>query len=397
MFILRILFLTTLFFFPFAQAFRFQLSGNVNFTVFDLSVVLTGSIWFVLAALGKSTYRKDALTKPILMFFLTMILSLSANFFRYELFELAVASLYAVRWLLFACIYFVILDQPVSFRKKIPEFLLVSGGSVVFLGYFQYIFYSNLRNLYYLGWDEHVYRMFSTFLDPNFLGVFFVLYLLFLLGYLLSGKSREGMFTYLLWGMCLATFTAIFLTTSRSALLMLIVSFVTFFMLRGQKRFIPVLLGIVVILLLFASRFFHIENINLFRTTSSLARVESAMNAVEIIADNSLFGVGFNAYRYAQIEYGFREEQTEFPSHADSGTDTSFLFVFATTGIIGLGAFLYFLHTLYKQGKRSVGVYRSVLIASLLGFVVSSIFINSLFYPSLLYWLFCIYALTDYT
>ena len=49
--------------------------------------------------------------------------------------------------------------------------LLFSGLVIVGLGFVQYFFYLGLRNLYYLGWDEHLSFIFQL-LDPNFAGAF---------------------------------------------------------------------------------------------------------------------------------------------------------------------------------------------------------------------------------
>ena len=35
--------------------------------------------------------------------------------------------------------------------------------------------YPDLRNLWYLGWDPHYYRVFATLLDPNYVGILLVL------------------------------------------------------------------------------------------------------------------------------------------------------------------------------------------------------------------------------
>lgn len=395
--ILKLLYLSTLITFPLAQALRLQLPGDINVSAFDIAVMITGIVWLLYAALGKSDYQKQSLTKPMLLFLLVICISLVANSFRYPGNELFVAALYGIRWLLFASVYFVISDLPELWKKKIPGFLRLSGVSLVVLGYLQYFFYWDLRNLYYLGWDEHLFRMFSTFLDPNFFGSFLVLYFIFVTGCVTKLTKKDGWKRYVWGSVAVLTFTAIFLTTSRSAFIMLGVSLVVFLVLLGKKKYLFLFAAIAVLIFALSSRFFYLENINPFRVASSVARVESGVNAISIIAHNSLFGVGFNAYRYAQIEYGLRHSDPKYPSHADSGTDTSLLFVFATTGIVGLGAYLYLLNSFYREGKKADGVYRAVLLSSLVGILVNSLFINSLFYPSIMYWLFSIYAIRDYT
>jgi len=406
--VLKFLFILTLVTFPLGQIARLQLSGDINVTLFDASVLTTSIVW-LLYTLGKRKKTTAALTKPILFFAGAIVISLIANLFRYSGAELFVASLYGTRWVLFACLYFVAQEFDGQFRKKLPTLLTVAGSVILGFGYIQYAFYQNLRNLYYLGWDDHLYRMFSTFLDPNFAGAFFVLFFIFLAGNFYefysssqarSAKRNSSHFvrTILLGILCILTFIAIFLTTSRSAFIMLTVGLFTYLILIEKKKWMLLFIAIVVIVYLIASRFFYLENVNPFRTASSTARIEAAENAIDIIEKNPIFGIGFNAYRYAQYRAGFRTPEAPFPSHADSGTDNSFLFVFATTGIIGLTAFLYLLVAIIKLGrKKEHTIMGKILVASIIGLVVNSFFINSLFYPMILFWVWVIAGLTDYT
>lgn len=405
--LLKILFVLTCITLPLGQVARLQLPGDINFSLFDISVLLLSSVWIIRAITGKSSYRSYTLSAPILLFFLTILLSLVTNLFRYPPHDLAVAFLYGIRWLVFACVYFVIRGFDTEYKAKVRIMLTISGAVVVLFGFIQYVFYANLRNLYYLGWDEHLVRMFSTLLDPNFLGAFLVLLLLFFLGQLVPGQISERVTkassvnilpTIALTLLSVATFISIFLTTSRSAFLMLLVSLITYFSLIGKKKWLLVFALCIGAILIFSSRFFYIENINPFRIASSLARVESGINALTIISKNPIFGVGFNAYRYAQYEYGFRTPQTEYPNHADSGTDNSYLFVFATSGLIGLVSYGYILWSLYRIGEtKHHSPYRIILLSSLIGLMVDSLFINSLFYPLLMYWVWVVAGLTDYT
>ncbi len=164
-----------------------------------------------------------------------------------------------------------------------------------------------------------------------------------------------------------------------------------------KAKLILLFLGISTLIFLSASPFFYRENINPFRIASSLARVETGQNAISIISQNSILGVGFNAYRYAQYQYGFREPVTDYPNHADSGTDSSLLFVFATTGVLGGLSYCYLLYRMVLLGKRKETQYSKVLVVSIVGLLVSSLFINSLFYPLLMYWIWVLAGLNDYT
>ncbi|HSX08851.1 MAG TPA: O-antigen ligase family protein, partial [Candidatus Saccharimonadales bacterium] len=149
------------------------------------------------------------------------------------------------------------------------------------------------------------------------------------------------------------------------------------------------------------------EGTNLFRTTSSNARVATSQDALIIFQKNPILGVGFNAYRYARLTHPLtclpagrsssKGGETLTVDHGGAGTDNSFLFVLATTGIVGFVAYLYLLWSMVKVGKTNLGEnpYSAVLIASLIALCVDSFFINSLFYPFILVWVWIVIALTE--
>jgi len=54
--------------------------------------------------------------------------------------------------------------------------------------------------------------------------------------------------------------------------------------------------------------------------------------------DNWAFGVGYDTLRYVQRDYGFLDIDSLY-NHAASGSDSSLLYILATTGIFGLVIF----------------------------------------------------------
>ncbi len=61
--------------------------------------------------------------------------------------------------------------------------------------------------------------------------------------------------------------------------------------------------------------------------------------------------MGFNSYRYAQEHFIPNGNSIE-KSHAGAGTSNSYLFILATTGIVGLAAFIYFGSKIYRMIMR---------------------------------------------
>lgn len=397
--ILFIFFILVLF--PLAEITRFYIGNNVAFTATDAGVSLLGGLW-VLQFFGKIKKKKYELAKPLLLFIIICTISLIVNSFILKPQELFVSTLYLIRWTFYASLYFVVTSFDEKFKKFSIFLLLIVGSIVLGGGYLQYFFYPALRNLYYLGWDEHLYRMFGSFFDPNFLGTFLVLY--FLLIFFLSTSSSQKIVLGFLGFLGILTLIAIRLTYSRSAYIVLFVGMGTlivfFFLHKDWKR---ILLSIIVlcffVLLIVAVTARKSEGTNLFRINSTKARVGSSQNALIIFQKNPIFGVGFNAYRYAQERYGFIKGITAIEDHSGAGADNSFLFVLATTGIIGFIAFGYMWFSILKNvySKMKENPIAIVVFCSSLGLFVNSFFINSLLYPFIMAWMWILIGLTEKT
>jgi hypothetical protein len=176
---------------------------------------------------------------------------------------------------------------------------------------------------------------------------------------------------------------------------MLLVSGITLFILLNKKKYILYLLGAIVVFIIIISPFFYLENINLFRVNSSIARITDFGHVTQIIVDNPLLGVGFNTYHYAQLRYHLIGTYSPFPSHSASGDDTSLLFVLATTGIIGLISYCYLWWKLIKSAYDTYkqNMFALIFIASSVGLFVDALFNNSLFYAEIMLWMWVITGL----
>ncbi len=392
---IKVLFIIFLLLFPLGEIGRLDLGNNIAVTITDIFVGIVVDIWFITHFLHKHNFDKK-LAKPMLFFVIVCILSLLLNIKNLMPNEFFVAVLYLLRWVVYAGLYFVVAGFDSDFKKKVAYLLGIAGGLIVLGGYIQYFFYPNLRNLYYLGWDEHLFRMFSTFLDPNFAGAFFVLYLFLIAG--LYARKKEKKIKLLLAGVAIVTVGAIFLTYSRSAYLMLLVSSTLFlFLVTRSRRARTIIISLEFLALLaaivFLSKLPQSEGTNLLRTASGMARIENAKNAITIFKDNPLFGVGFDAYRYAQYRNEFIEKNPTKDNHAGAGTDNSFLFILATTGIVGFLAYVYLLFSVMRNAyHKNILFFCSLVVLS-----IDAFFINSLFYPFLMMWIWIIAGLTENT
>ncbi|HVZ58503.1 MAG TPA: O-antigen ligase family protein, partial [Patescibacteria group bacterium] len=301
--------------------------------------------------------------------------------------EFVTAAMYPVRFVVYLSLYFQAKELS-SYNRRFAIVAMVGVGTMVtLLGFVQLIFYPALRNLYYLGWDEHLYRMFSVFLDPNFASAFFVIFLLFILDNLLRLKN---LFLRLcLGGSGFLAALAVFLTYSRTGFIMLLFGLGTYLLLYVRARTALVTLGLCFVVLLLVSNT-RIEGLNPLRVASTEARLQSAQHAVAIFGKFPVLGVGFNAFRYAQVKMGYRSLDTQFVNHADAGTDNSYLFVLATTGIIGFGIVMTFWIICYKklflQARNTIFPARG-LVSGITALLVGTLFLNIMFYPMIVMWL----------
>lgn len=394
--ILSILFITLfIVFYPLEEITRVPIS-DAAISLIDITVALIAVIYFSRKILKKEKIE-GVLIKPIIIFTLILVLSLILNISKLNLPQLVVSALYLLRWAVYASMYFVIKDMGGFFKKNIYYFLVASGSLVLAGGFLQFFFYPDIRNLYYLGWDEHLYRLFSSFLDPNFAGAFFVLYLILIFVLYLKEKKRSIFSHYLLVAILLSII-AIALTFSRAAYIMLAVGLlILWFLKRDPKVFLVILISIFAILISLKV-VLHSEGTNILRTASGNSRIDSVNKALVIFKDNPVLGVGFDAYRYAQRRYGFINEDKRL-IHSAAGTDNSFLFVLATSGIIGLLGFMSLIYNLLKLSlvnlrNNSLSI---VLFASIISLCINSFFLNSLFYPPIMLWLWILAGLTEST
>lgn len=390
--LLKILFIALLCVFPFGEIFILNLGNDISLKPLD---VISGILCVnVLIFYYKNKSLQSQLRWYYFLFPLVSLASLVINSYWLQSNELLTASLYWFRWISSMSVFFAFIQFDEKFRNKIITFLLADGIGFLIIGYLQFFYYRNLINLFYLGWDRHDYRLFSSFLDPNFTGTYFVLFLIFIVGLAFRSGKKMKRNRKIVYGLLIGlTLIALFLTYSRSALLMLLISGILFFSLLGRRKFILYLIGVISLFVIVISPYFYIENINLFRVNSSVARLDDIQNGIKILVDHPLFGVGFNAYRYAQIHYHFVPKTMSVPSHAASGVDASLIFVLATTGIIGFLTYLNLWFHLYKKALRNINTFSIIFIVSMTGLFINSFFNNVLFYPEIMFWMWIITGL----
>ncbi len=368
---------------------KFDLPNHINVAFVDLVILGIVISWFLFVK--KSSYK---LKLPIVIFLILSIVSLILSIKIFNTSNILIGALYLVRWILYAMLYFVFRD--INLKKyKINILLTLTGTIFLVIGYLQYIFYPSLKNLYYQGWDEHMYRLFSSFFDPNFAGTFLVTFLIFVFIYKEKNKFSKR-FKYLLNTIIFLTFLSIILTFSRSALLMLGSATVLYAILEKKYKLILILSFLLIFVFIILSPRFYIENMNLLRTPSLEQRILSAKEAVVIFSKNPILGVGFNNYRYAREKY-IQKDWAPYPNRAGAGSDNSYAFLLATTGIPGLMVYLFLLYRIIKMNLKVVekNYYSLILVVSLGGIMFNSLLLNSLFYSFIMIWLWVLVGISE--
>ena len=379
--------------FPLNEVGRISPMLHVSFTLLDVVVGIGAGAWLLWQLLQRKfphTMQAKAFGLTVIIF----VLSLLVNIRTLTTSQFMEAALYIVRWLCYGTLFFMVFHSSISLKKNIERFLFGGGVLLLLFGYLQFFMYPELRNLYYAGWDVDYYRMFATFFDPNFFGLFLVLFFLFVVAKCTKIQFKQEQVKFILYILLeAATFFAILLSYSRTALISLVIGVVILFWQKRLKKYIlPFFVGTALFVVIVFTLGTAKLNVNsLFRTTSSYARITSAQHAITIFSQNPLLGVGFNAYRYAQYRLHFMPGSALREDHGASGTDVSMLFVLATSGIIGFVVFLYFLYSHFYavlHAKNRLGL------ATITAWIVGSLFINGLFYPSLLVWVWVLLGIT---
>lgn len=254
-------------------------------------------------------------------------------------------------------------------KEGISQTLTKAGVILAVLGLLQFIFIPDMSFLAPLGWDPHYFRAVSTFLDPNFLGAFLVLTLLLI-------KNNRLLF--------ILVYLALLTTFSRGAYLTFLTGFLAFSFIKKSVKL--ALVTVLLFSLLMISFFTYHSSVaaprGIDRAQSAEARLDTWQQGIKMFLEYPVLGVGFNLYRNGLKELKLADEGF-LSGHGASTNDSSLLFVAATTGLIGLGAYLFFLGTLFGVAIKK----NPILLAGLLALIAQSPFANTLFYPPLLLWL----------
>lgn len=369
---LKYLFYLSVFSLALGQLTKIGQLGGSNLYLFDL-IVGAYSLYGVFYFLITKKFQWSRGQIFLFLFTFTALFSLIWNIYNLSNEEFLFSLAYFLRWTFYflaSVVTYNAFKEDIISQRQIIRAFIYSGLFISLAGFVQLAVLPDFTVLSpSLGWDPHKNRLASTFFDPNFAGSYLSLVLVLILIF----KNRYWKISLVLVAM------AIFLTYSRSTWGALVL-IVTFFGWKKSKAFLGLALLIAFL------TYFAVPRIQTRITgitdpsDSAHFRLISWKNTLEIAQDNYFLGVGFNSFKKAQIDYGFLspDEQKE---HSATGSDSSFLLIMATTGILGLVLFC-------------LGYFYPLLNGNLLAFMIfiplffQAQFINAVFYPPILFlWL----------
>ena len=359
--------------FPFGQLFKLYLPLNSHFVPLLLVDVLT--VFFIPFFIS-SLKQIGKISKAFLYFILTGLFSL-VLYSHFDVEAITAPSLYLLRLLGILSLYFYVSGRFVKPQQKeiLIKALSLVGVVTAVSAWFGYFAFPDFKAFEVWGWDDHLYRLIGTFLDPGFTGI--ILVFGFLSAYFVYLSKKDKIYFYF----AAFIFISILFTYSRSSYLALIFSFPV--LLRRSKTGFKKTLALFCII--FAVGIYLLprpygEGVKLTRVSSIEARLLNYRQTFEIFKSSPVFGVGYNNICNVRVVL-HRDDPS---SHSCKGADSSILFLLATTGIVGFTFFVYFVRRVLKKAHGHHA--KPLLISSLVALFVHSLFVNSLVYPWVMGW-----------
>lgn len=324
--------------------------GRLSFVGQEINVYLYEFAYAIFIGYLLVKYRLRPLRKKmttfnyIYVFLVSVILTLLPSLFFFTTAQNVVAALYLVR------LAFYLLGMPyvlfyVKDKKKHQEsikpmlfYVAITAG----LAIIQYLYYPNLRNLEYLGWDPHQFRVFGSVFDTSTAAALYGMILLFLM---FIGKRVIK--SPVIWLGSIIFFIVIGALTYSRGFYGAITITLLYYLLVANKRIMSalyvVLVAAILILLLPKPQG---ESANLMRVFTIQSRAADYQTAATLWQKNPILGVGYNHLRYVKPA-----AQDDDLNHAGASLSSSFLIILVTTGIVGLATYLFMLYKLSQTSQ----------------------------------------------
>lgn len=372
--------------------------GGLPILPLDLLTPLVVSLWFIQKCIRRESFKIPPGGLFLMGFWLIAAASLLFGATTLTQGEFFKALLYLVRFIAGSSLLFVCYNLNAKESRQLQLTMLITFLLLALSGFVILYLIPDFTaaGLAELGWDPHIGRLTTAWLDPNFAGGAFAL------GLALVGSSilaeRNAWQRLLLGGLGGVLLIALLLTYSRSGLLAFAIAGLILGVLRSRTA---LLVGTLIAIIGIAASTRLQERLGEFATSiasigtvtmqtmdpTAALRVASWQEALRIWESAPLLGVGFGAYAAHQ---SFAASS----SHAATGADSSLLTLGATTGIIGVMLFLGFLiHVFWALWRKRQAPLACGLLAGGAGLLIHAVFVNSLLFPPLTIYFFVLAGL----
>ena len=368
----------------------------------DIFLATFTGLWLLRFVTQKKRFIETKLNKPLYAFVVIAALSLVQSTIFLNIHDVALGSLYLLRLISIILLFFITIEEiskqknPQAATQKILNFIVFSGVAIAICGFIQLIIYPDLNNLQEYGWDPHLNRLVSTWLDPNFIGGYLSFIISLLLSFIIFQKehrARNIFFTII----CAV---ALFLTYSRSGYLALLTSLLIIGLFKSRKTLI--IFALIFIFTISISDRAYQRTQDLIDSAKSIIfdtnqnpdptaklRIQSWQDTISLIAQKPILGTGFNTLKYVKFDEGLVQN---IDVHSASGSDSTFLTILATTGIIGFIPYLLMQLSIVKssflvfkkQHDKNLKAIGLGTFAGYSGLLVHSFFVNSLLFVQIL-------------
>jgi O-antigen ligase len=375
----------------------------------DILIPILFVAWIIDKIRNDRLIRLGRVGKFTVIYLLILAFTFVLNAFRFPLSEMAVGGAYMARYGMYVVLSLIVYDLLArDATKRLLKIIVASSGIsamiIAVFGFLQLKYFPDFLSLglYLQGWDPHIGRLASTWLDPNFISgmLAFILAPVAALGIHFHRKKEYGRLigAFAVFGILLV---ALYLTYSRSGYLAFLAGLGLLAFLKSRKLLIATVLT-VVLLFLFTPRvqervgeawdsgkaFLGLDSQWPLDPTAQL-RVFSWQFGREIVADYPILGMGWR-YKYEINNRG----HGLLSDHSSGGSDSSLLTLWANSGIFGLLSFLGIgaaaFYLAFKRLWHHDDFYSFLeagLISGFFGLLVHSVFLNSLFYPLVIVYL----------
>ena len=359
--------------------------------MFDLIIAIFA--FYGIITLFNDEFKFPKYSLYLYAFTFLALIGLIPSFFKLSLEDFMVSFFYLLRWVLYltaGVVVFNMLKQKLITENALIKLFMYSALFISIAGFIQLIVLPDFTVLDpLLGWDPHKNRLASTFFDPNFTGGYLVLCIT--LALYSSALKKFNISQKIIF--LLVPVIGLILTFSRSswAALSLVV------LIHGLFKNRKLLLVFVALTFLV---YFAVPRVQTRLSgitdpaDSAHFRIISWSNTWKIAKDNLFLGTGYNTFRFVQKEYAFIDAG-EFGGNSGAGSDSSFLLILATTGVLGLVLFTIAFFAPWSNGLS--GNSKILFLSTATPLFLHSQFVNSIFYPQILFLWLLIFSMLSYS